>query len=85
VQQWKELAVYLLRKDYELDSVKAVPVDSLNSWLGAKKKKLIRLQLPLPLFIQYITCEGKNGKLIIHEDVYEEDKRLRDKLFANRN
>jgi murein L,D-transpeptidase YcbB/YkuD len=85
VQQWKELAVYLLRKDYELDSVKAVPADSLNSWLGAKKKKLIRLQLPLPLFIQYITCEGKNGKLIIHEDVYEEDKRLRDKLFANRN
>jgi murein L,D-transpeptidase YcbB/YkuD len=84
VQQWKELANYLLQRDKMMDSIKAVPVDSLNSWLAAKKKRYIKVQQPLPLFIRYFSVEGKNGKLILHDDVYEEDKRIREKIFASK-
>jgi len=82
VQRWRELALYLLRKDSLADSTKYTPVDSLQSWLAQKKKKYIRVHQPLPLFIRYFTAEGKNGKLLLHEDIYEEDKRLREKIFA---
>lgn len=84
VQQWKELAYYILKKDKLLDSSRAVPVDSLDKWLAAKKKKYIRVYQQLPLFIRYFSCEGKNGKLVLHEDIYEEDKRTREKLFASK-
>ena len=83
VQQWKELAVYLLRKEQLLDS-NAVSVDSLNSLLAAKKKKVIRVKSQLPLFIRYFSCEGKDGKLVLHEDIYEEDKRIRERVFASK-
>ncbi|GAA4748051.1 hypothetical protein GCM10023229_30530 [Flavisolibacter ginsenosidimutans] len=84
VQKWHELALYLLRKDSLADSTKYTPVDSLQSWLAQKKKKYIRVHQPLPLFIRYFTAEGKNGKLLLHEDIYEEDKRLREKIFAGK-
>lgn len=82
VQQWRELAYYLLRRDSLVDSSKALPVDSLNSWLNAKKKKYIKVHQQLPIFIRYFSCEGRNGKLVLHEDMYEEDKRIREKAFA---
>lgn len=84
VQQWKELADYLLRRDSTADSSKAVPIDSLNSWLAEKKKKLIRVRQQLPLFIRYFSCEGKDGRLVVHEDIYEEDRKIRDKIFASK-
>lgn len=84
VQQWKELATYILQKDKLLDSTKAVPVDSLNSWLAKKKKKYIKVQQPLPLFIRYCSVEGSKGKLVFHEDIYDEDKRIREKIFASK-
>jgi murein L,D-transpeptidase YcbB/YkuD len=84
VQQWKELAYYLLRKEEELDSAYAVSIDSLNSLLAAKKKKVIRVKSGLPLFIRYFSCEGRDGKLVLHEDIYEDDKRIREKVFASK-
>ena len=84
VQKWRELALYLLRRDSLADSTKYTPVDSLDSWLAQKTKKYIRVHQPLPLFIRYFTAEGKDGKLLLHEDVYEEDKRLREKYFAGK-
>lgn len=84
VQQWRELAYYLLRRDSLVDSSKTLPVDSLNSWLEAKKKKYIKVHQQLPIFMRYFSCEGRNGKLVLHEDMYEEDKRIREKVFASR-
>lgn len=84
VQQWKELAYYLLRRDNLIDSSKTIRVDSLNRLLALKKKRMISIQQPLPLFIRYFSCEGKDGKLIIHEDMYEEDKRIRETVFASK-
>lgn len=84
VQQWRDLAYYLLRRDSLVDSSRTVRVDSLNSWLAQKKKKYIRVRQQLPLFIRYFSCEGRNGKLVLHEDIYEEDKRIRERLFASK-
>jgi L,D-transpeptidase YcbB len=84
VQQWRELAYYLLRRDSLADSSKRVPLDSLNSWLAQKKKKYIRVRQQLPVFIRYFSCEGRGGRLVLHEDIYEEDKRIREKVFASK-
>ncbi len=84
VHKWRELAYYILRKDSIADENKATPIDSLNSWLAEKKKKYIRVHQQLPLFIRYFTAEGKDGKLILHDDIYDEDKRIRDKVFAGK-
>ncbi|HEX8315405.1 MAG TPA: L,D-transpeptidase family protein [Flavisolibacter sp.] len=84
VHKWRELAYYLLRRDSLADSTKYTPVDSLDSWLAQKIKKTIRVRQQLPLFIRYFSAEGRDGKLLLHEDIYEEDKRIREKLFASR-
>lgn len=84
VQKWKELAYYILRKDSVATNAKSTTVDSLNSWLSQKLKKVIRVRQQLPLFIRYFTAEGKDGKLVLHDDIYEEDKRIREKLFASK-
>lgn len=84
VQKWRELAQYILRKDSLADSTKYTPVDSLDSWLAQKKKRYIKVHQQLPLFIRYFSAEGKDGKLIMHDDIYDEDKRIREKVFAGR-
>ncbi|WP_162944731.1 L,D-transpeptidase family protein [Flavisolibacter nicotianae] len=84
VQQWKQLADFILHKEKLLDSVKAVPIDSVNKWLAAKKKKVIRVKQQLPLFIRYFSAEGHDGKLVLYDDIYEEDKRIREKYFATK-
>jgi murein L,D-transpeptidase YcbB/YkuD len=84
VHKWRELAHYILRKDSTADSSKYTTIDSLDSWLAQKKKKYIKVRQQLPLFIRYFSAEGKDGKLILHEDIYEEDKRIREKLFARK-
>lgn len=84
VQKWKELAYYITRKDSLADSTNYTPVDSLDSWLSQKLKKVIRVRQQLPLFIRYFSAEGKDGQLILHEDIYEEDRRIREKVFARK-
>jgi len=83
VENWHGLATYLLERDsllLAMDSVskaRPVPVDSLNSWLAQKKRKWIPLRRTLPVFLRYITCVGRDGSLLFYEDIYGEDRRLR--------
>lgn len=83
VQEWKKLAYLILRRDSML-SPKATPIDSLNSWLHKKKKRVIPVSNRLPLFIRYFGSEGKNGKVVFYEDIYSDDKRLREKYFGDK-
>jgi L,D-transpeptidase YcbB len=83
VQAWNELAQYLLRND-SLKSANAVKIDSLSSWLATKQKKYIPVRKPMPLYIRYFTCEVKEGKLVFYDDIYGEDKRIREKYFATK-
>jgi murein L,D-transpeptidase YcbB/YkuD len=84
VQAWNELAQFILRND-SLNSINAVPVDSLQSWLAAKQKRYIPVRKPIPLFIRYFTCDvNDKGNLVFYEDVYGEDRAIRQKLFTDK-
>ncbi|RYZ22927.1 MAG: hypothetical protein EOO16_07120 [Chitinophagaceae bacterium] len=90
VESWHGLAAYLLRRDSLLlaadtaTKLKAVTADSLDSWLAQKKRRYVPLRRPMPVFLRYVTAEGKEGKLVFHEDIYGEDRRLRQAWFAKK-
>src|SRR5436305_13621173 len=83
VQAWQELAKYILRSD-SIFTVRAVPIDSMETWLTLKQKRYIPVHKPIPLFIRYFTCDVINGKVIFYEDIYSEDLAIQEKLFANK-
>lgn len=85
VQQWEELAWYVLRNDsLSNPSRTGARIDSVKSWLQKKQKRNIAVKNKLPVFIRYITCEGKNGGIVFFDDPYNEDKALRDAYFASK-
>jgi murein L,D-transpeptidase YcbB/YkuD len=83
VQEWEKLAKYILHNDSTF-STNAVPVDSLQSWLALKQKHYIPVRKQIPLFIRYFTCEVTDGRLVFYDDIYGEDQRVREKLFADK-
>ena len=75
---------FILRND-SLNSANPIPTDSLQTWLATKQKKYIPVRKPIPLFIRYFTSDVTDeGKLVFYEDIYEEDMRIREKIFANK-
>ncbi len=77
VQQWQKLARYLIRNDtttYHKDTVVA--------WLKRQEKHVVGFSEKLPLFIRYFTCEASNGHIKFYDDIYGEDKFLREKYFG---
>jgi murein L,D-transpeptidase YcbB/YkuD len=84
VQAWQDLAKFILRND-SLNATNAVPIDSLESWLSTKQKRYIPVRKPIPLFIRYFTCDtNEEGVVVFYEDIYGEDKKIREKIFANK-
>ena len=82
VESWDTLATYLLEQDTIVAN--ATPIDSLQTWLALKEKHVIALRNKVPLYIRYFTCEGEDGALVIHDDIYGEDNRLREKYFKEK-
>ncbi len=83
VQEWEQLARYILRNDSLQSGGKGfTPVDSLKTWLSNKQKRNIALRSKVPVYIRYITCEGRDNTIAFYDDVYAEDKMLREKYFA---
>lgn len=87
VQEWEKLAYFIARND----SLNVKPgttlnytTDSIKSWIADKVRKTIIVRNKIPLFIRYFTCEAKNGKVVFYDDIYGEDKSLREKYFANK-
>ncbi len=87
VQEWEKLAYYIARND----SINARPgdslrytTDSIRNWIGAKRHLRMDVKNKVPLFIRYFSCEGKNGKVRFYDDIYGEDKAMREKYFADR-
>lgn len=79
VQQWRDLLNYLLLKDsLQAGSSRK---DSVNNWLKNKEKRQLSLRTKVPVFIRYLTCEGQNGRIIFYDDVYGDDKLLRERYF----
>ena len=60
VQEWEKLANYILENDNKLsESALEAKTDSMYSWLKRKVKREHSYSHRLPVFIRYITCEGK--------------------------
>lgn len=84
VQHWDSLAYFILRND-SLYSKKALSPDTLTKWLALKEKHVIPVRKRIPLFIRYFTCDTKDKEVVFYEDVYGDDRRLKDRFFANKN
>ncbi|MEO5947955.1 MAG: L,D-transpeptidase family protein [Chitinophagaceae bacterium] len=85
VQEWQELAFYLFRNDSSMiGGNNFTRIDSVKAWLARKQKRDIPIKNKMPLFIRNITCEGRNGAILFYDDIYEEDKMIREKYFATK-
>jgi murein L,D-transpeptidase YcbB/YkuD len=78
VKEWRKLSAFLIRKD----TMRYHP-DTLKAWIQRQEKHTVWGFARVPIFIRYFTCEGKKGKIVFHEDIYGEDKELRNRCFAN--
>jgi len=88
VQEWEKMTFYLLRNDSISARLKNTnnytPSDSVMKWLATKEKHSIPVRNRVPLFIRYFTCEGRDGKIIFYEDIYDEDKKLKEQFFQGK-
>lgn len=85
VQSWKDLAWYILKYDsLHAKNGNYTRTDSVKTWLARKEKRTITVRNKIPVFIRYFTCEGGNKGIIFYDDVYAEDKFLREKYFATK-
>ena len=87
VQEWEKLAFYIARNDSmsigNPDSLK-YNTDSIKNWIANKEHHRIDVKKRIPIYIRYFSCEGKNGKIKFYDDIYGEDKVLREKYFADK-
>lgn len=79
VKDFMKLADFLVRND----TIRHHP-DTLRSWISRQEKHIVSGFTKVPIYIRYFTCEGKNGKLKIYDDIYGEDKILRERYFADK-
>ena len=88
VQQWQKLSNYILQNDStyvtSLSNSSFTKSDSVSKWLDKKEKHFIPVKFRIPLFIRYFTCEGKDGKIVFYDDIYDEDYKLTEKYFAGK-
>jgi L,D-transpeptidase YcbB len=85
VQEWEKLAYYILNNDsLNARSNNFTHIDSMRKWLSQKEKHVIIVRNKLPLFIRYFTCDSKDNKVVFYDDIYSEDKRLRDRYFHDK-
>jgi Uncharacterized protein conserved in bacteria len=87
VQEWEQLAFYIARNDslhLKAGDSLSYNTDSIKTWLMNKERRRIIVKNKIPIFIRYFTCQGKDGKITFYDDVYDEDKMLRDKYFSNK-
>jgi murein L,D-transpeptidase YcbB/YkuD len=88
VQDWQKLSNYILQNDSiyvtSLNNSSFTKSDSVSRWLSKKEKHFIPVKFRIPLFIRYFTCEGKDGKIVFYDDIYDEDSKLKEKYFAGK-
>jgi murein L,D-transpeptidase YcbB/YkuD len=80
VKEWEKLANYLVRND-----TLRIPTDTIKAYIARGEKHIFTGFHKLPLYIRYFTCEGKDDKIRFYEDIYDEDRNLIQKYFANKS
>jgi len=87
VQEWEKLAFYIARNDsMNITNIENLRynTDSIKTWITHKEKHRIDVKHRVPIYIRYFSCEGKDGKIRFYDDIYGEDKVLREKYFADK-
>jgi murein L,D-transpeptidase YcbB/YkuD len=79
VQQWKKLSDFLIRND----TLKYHP-DTLKAWIKRQEKHTIWGFAKVPIYLRYFTVDAKKGHIVFYDDIYGEDKQLRNRYFANK-
>jgi len=87
VKEWDKLAYYIARNDSmnikPTETIKYT-ADSIKNWIAQKSHRSIIVKNRVPIFIRYFSCEGKDGKIKFYDDMYGEDKAMREKYFADK-
>jgi L,D-transpeptidase YcbB len=79
VKEWRKLSAFLIRND----TMRYHP-DTLKAWIQRQEKHTVYGFAKVPIYIRYYTVEGKKGKIVFHDDIYGEDKELRNRYFAQK-
>jgi L,D-transpeptidase YcbB len=79
VKEWRKLSLFLIRKD----TMRYHP-DTLSAWISRQEKHTVYGFARVPIYLRYFTCEGKKGKIVFHDDIYGEDRELRNRYFAQK-
>ena len=85
VKEWDKLANYLVRNDSTLTGELKIPPDTIKAYIARGEKHMFTGFHKLPLYIRYYTCEGKNGKIVFYDDIYDEDRNLIQTYFAKKS
>jgi L,D-transpeptidase YcbB len=87
VQEWQKLADYLVRNDSlnlkPGDSL-AVNTDSVRKLMAQKINKKIVVKEKVALFIRYFGCELVEGSIKFYDDIYYDDRDMKQKYFASK-
>ena len=85
VMEWQKLANFIVRNDsvnWKKSEVMPYNTDSITSWIAQKQKHNVYIRNKIPLFIRYFSCETVNGTIKFYDDIYGEDKALKQQFFA---
>lgn len=87
VQEWQKLADFIVRNDslnLKKTDTLVYNTDSVRSWLTTKQNRKLAVQNEMPLFIRYFSCELVNGVIKFYDDIYADDRDLKQKYFAKK-
>jgi murein L,D-transpeptidase YcbB/YkuD len=79
VKDFQKLANFLVRDD----TIRYHP-DTLRNWIRRQEKHVVSGFPRVPIYLRYFSVEAKEGRLLFHEDIYGEDKILRERYFADK-
>ncbi len=88
VQEWKKMAFHIIRNDSLQVAIKGDTLkyntDSVINWIAKKERHRIEVKYKIPLFIRYFGCEGIKGAIKFYDDIYGEDKKIKEAYFSNK-
>jgi murein L,D-transpeptidase YcbB/YkuD len=79
VKEWQKLANFLVRND----TVRYKP-DTLKAWIQRQERHTVYGFARVPIYLRYFSVEGSKGKILFHDDIYGEDRQLRNRYFADK-
>jgi len=56
--------------------------DSVAKWIERKERHTMVIKQKMPVFIRYFSVEDVNGVIKFYDDIYGDDKRLRERYLS---